>query len=358
MPRLIPDDALVEITARTQGGRFLMRPTEALNRRILGILGRALHLYPVALYAFAFLSNHYHLLARARDGAALSNFLRYFNGCVAKAIQAETGWTFRVWHRRSSVIQVIDDDAAVARLRYILAHGAKEGLVVSPLEWPGLTCARALSGMEELVGRWSNQTKASRIRATGREPEPFEVERTYPIVLAPLPAWAALSVDERRAKVKEMVTDIERDARLQHPIPLGPHAVRAQDPFAAAAPPKRARMPAAHASTLANYLRFVAARRALLEAYRSTTRELERRSDNLLPAPGFLPAFFHSRGQSAIDEAARPALVIMSRRPGAPPSQTSLRRAYRARHAKPSTRALRPSPSLAAKRPSRRSAPG
>lgn len=361
MPRLIPDDALVEITMRTQGGRFLLRPAEKLDRRILGILGRALHLYPVTLYAFAFLSNHYHMMVRALDGAALSSFLRYFNGSVAKATKEETGWDLRVWQRRASVIEVIDNDAAADRMRYILAHGAKEGLVASPLEWPGLTCARALTGAEELVGRWRSQTKISRIRATGREPIDSEVERVYPIVLAPLPGWEAFTVEERRVKAADMVADIERDARLHHPVPLGVSAVGAQSPFGRSAEPKRNRAPCVHSSTLAGYLAFRAARKALVDAYRAGTEELKQGRDAWLPASTFLPAVLYCRGEpmpyvgftpppdpSAATSRGRTAGWSSTRRPRASP----------ARLAESSPRAPRPSGSPAAPRPLRRSAPG
>jgi hypothetical protein len=45
-------------------------------------------------------------------------------------------------HRQRSCrsIVVADEKAALARLRYILAHGAKEGLVKKPADWPGPNC--------------------------------------------------------------------------------------------------------------------------------------------------------------------------------------------------------------------------
>ncbi len=49
---------LVEITSRTQHGRFLMCPSEKVNDLILGVLGRAQAMYNIALHAFIFMSNH------------------------------------------------------------------------------------------------------------------------------------------------------------------------------------------------------------------------------------------------------------------------------------------------------------
>jgi len=47
--------------------------------------------------------------------------------------------------RRYRSIVVADEKAAHARLRYILAHGAKEGPVGKSAEWPGLNCIVALT---------------------------------------------------------------------------------------------------------------------------------------------------------------------------------------------------------------------
>ena len=48
---------LVEITSRTQHGRFLMCPSEKINDLILRVLGQAQAMYGVALHSFCFLSN-------------------------------------------------------------------------------------------------------------------------------------------------------------------------------------------------------------------------------------------------------------------------------------------------------------
>ncbi|PTL74953.1 hypothetical protein DAT35_57475 [Vitiosangium sp. GDMCC 1.1324] len=45
-----------------------------------------------------------------------------------------------------SVPPVLDDEALVGRLRYVLTHGVKEGLVERSAEWPGLTCLPQLLG--------------------------------------------------------------------------------------------------------------------------------------------------------------------------------------------------------------------
>ena len=53
--RYIPDGgALVEVTCRTLHRRFLLRPSQALNEIVLGVLARAQRMYPIRCCGFAF----------------------------------------------------------------------------------------------------------------------------------------------------------------------------------------------------------------------------------------------------------------------------------------------------------------
>ncbi len=83
--RFIPTGgSLVEVTSRTLQGRHLLRPSRKLNRMILGVLGRAQRKYPVDVHAFAFLSNHYHLLLSVPDAKRLAEFMNFLNGNLAR----------------------------------------------------------------------------------------------------------------------------------------------------------------------------------------------------------------------------------------------------------------------------------
>lgn len=62
----------MEVTTRTFQSRLLLTPKPLLNRIILGVLARASHRHGVGIVAFAFLSNHYHLLAWIDDSRQLA----------------------------------------------------------------------------------------------------------------------------------------------------------------------------------------------------------------------------------------------------------------------------------------------
>ena len=264
---------LVEVTIRTIAAMLLCRPSERLNQRILGVMGRALALYPVALHAFVFMSNHWHALLTTPDGETLARFVQHVNSNVAKAIKEETGWTGRVWQRRAANIAVLDDDAAEDRLRYVLAHGVKEGLVERSEDWPGVNCVSALLGRERLVGRWA--TKKGRKR----------VVETYFIDLAPLPGWRVLREEQRLHRVRRMLAGIQRDAaaaRGEAPA-LGRAAVLAQDPLDRPTRSKHGAAPPCHTTERHRRDAFKAGREHLCAAY-AAARERRWRREHEAPA--------------------------------------------------------------------------
>lgn len=58
--RYIPEGgALVEITSRTVGGRYLLKPSAEVNEAVVGVLARAQRFYEVPMHALVFMSNHY-----------------------------------------------------------------------------------------------------------------------------------------------------------------------------------------------------------------------------------------------------------------------------------------------------------
>jgi transposase IS200 family protein len=154
--RFVPEGgALVEVTTRTIQSRLLLRPSPATNEVVLGVLGRAQRLYPVRLCAFVFAGNHYHLLLRVDTAKQLRDFMTYFNSNLARELARLVRWRDKVWSRRYTAIVVSEEEAAQReRLKYVLAHGAKEGLVERPRDWPGVHSVRALLEDEPLDGYW------------------------------------------------------------------------------------------------------------------------------------------------------------------------------------------------------------
>ena len=149
------------LTIRCLQGRLFLRPSERTNEVIGGVLARAVRLAGVELFAFVFASNHLHLLVRA-PRRNVSQFMQHLLTNLSKKVGAIVGWRGAFWERRYSAEPVLDDEALLGRIRYILSHGVKEGYVATCRDWPGLS---SLSMMLEDVPRryrwfhWSDRWK-------------------------------------------------------------------------------------------------------------------------------------------------------------------------------------------------------
>jgi hypothetical protein len=126
---------------------------------------------------------------------------------------------------------VLDDGAAEGRLRYIVAHGVKEGLVRRPEEWPGLSCLEFLrSGgvMRAHFFHWARRWSGGVVKGgAGLLEARWAEEET--LVLAPLPSWVGLTAEARRARVEGLTEDIAREWAGRHRVKGAP-AVLAERP--------------------------------------------------------------------------------------------------------------------------------
>ena len=173
--RFVPKGAMVEITLRTVHGRFLLRPSRALNDVVVGVIGRAQRKYEMRIHAIAVLSNHLHLALSPDSAQHLASFMAYVGSNLAREIGALQGWRDKIWARRYRAIAVSDEEEAqVERLAYILGQGVKEGLVERPQHWPGVHCARALLSGTRLEGTWIDRTRLYESRRRGESTKPQE----------------------------------------------------------------------------------------------------------------------------------------------------------------------------------------
>jgi hypothetical protein len=130
----------VEVTCRSLHSRLLFCPRPLMNEIILGTHARAKQRHKVRVCFFVCNSNHMHLPLWTEDARELSRFMGYFLSKLAREVGRLTGWKEKIFGRRYQSIVVSDEEEAqIARLRYGLAHGAKEDLVDRPVRLGG-TC--------------------------------------------------------------------------------------------------------------------------------------------------------------------------------------------------------------------------
>jgi REP element-mobilizing transposase RayT len=295
--RFIPDHgALVEVTCRALHSRLLFRPSPALNEIIVGALARAKSRYPVRICAFAFLSNHFHLLLDVDDAEQLSHFMGYFNSKLAREVGRLTGWRQKIFGRRYQAIVVSSEDAAqIERLKYVLSHGVKEGLVERTREWPGVHAVQALTEGKVLEGYWFDRQQEYAARRRREDFRRLEYATRETLVLDPLPCWRHLSKEQRRRLVTALVEEIEAEAAAHRERtgikPPGPAAILTQNPHRQPLKSKKSPAPAFHAASQAVrrelrglYYEFVAAYREAAEKLRAGNRQAS------FPVGSFPPA--------------------------------------------------------------------
>jgi putative transposase len=295
--RHIPQGHLVEVTCRTIQGRYLLRPTPLSSDIILGVIGRAQRLYNVEIHSLTFLSSHMHLLLSPQDAWHLARFMNHVNGNIAKKIGSLVGWQEKFWSRRYRAVVVSDEEAAqLARLRYHLAQGCKEGLVASPMDWPGASSTTALlEGSMQLQGHWYKHTKAETTQKRGAKLFRQESAEPETVLLTPLPCWRHLPPSEYRRRVADLVAGIEQETTEVHQqagtTPAGALWVMRQDPHTRPKLLQRSPAPAFHAATQKAYRLLKVAYSVFLAAYRAAAERLRRGEQGVaFPAGCFPPA--------------------------------------------------------------------
>ncbi len=177
---------------------------------------------------------HYHLLAAVREQQDLSRFMAHFSCNLSKEIGRLRGWRGTMWERRYDAI-VVGREAEWARLKYSLGHGPKEGLVESPLRWPGIHAARHLVHGEPLEGCWFNRSKEWAAANRGQAFGAYDFATRYSICFAQLPAFRHLTQEEYQDRVAGLIREIEEECERKRDgnSVAGIEKILSQDPFEA-----------------------------------------------------------------------------------------------------------------------------
>ncbi len=245
------DEGMYFVTARTFQGRMLLSPSAQLNEAVGGVLARGVALSGIELHAFVVVSNHLHLLVTAK-GAKLSEFMKYVLCNTSKKVGRLVNWSGSLWERRFAVAPVLDDASAEDRIRYIVSHGVKEGLVRRPEQWPGLSCLTLLRDGGSAVYRffhWARRWKKGVLRKGGSNLWSEEWADAVSLTLVPIPSWRSLTRRAISRRVERLVEDIVKTGKAFHKSVLGAKAVQNQHPHWRPRKVKKSIQPNCHAAT-------------------------------------------------------------------------------------------------------------
>lgn len=255
-------------TVRCLQGRLLLRPSKQTNLVLGGVLARAARRSEVELFAFTFASNHLHLLLRAPKNN-LPQFMQYLLTNISKKVGALVGWRGAFWERRYSAEPVLDEEALLSRVRYIISHGVKEGLVRTCQEWPGLSSLPELLGARPRQFSWFDWSRRWGLRSGKGVAPRFDDRFAEPetLELTPLPLVRFARKSAWRRFIRRALEAIKQQGRRAHPRVLGRAGVLAQDPQHRPDRPERSRRPWCHAVSASLRVAFIERYRAFRAAF-------------------------------------------------------------------------------------------
>lgn len=291
-------DLVYEVTIDTIQGRYLLRPSREVRDLILGVVGRAQERYDaIRLYAFVFTRNRATLLLSSGDEELLPKFMAYVAGEISRKLGRLLDWSGKLWASRYRALPILDEEAIIARLRFVLAQGVHEGLVASPRAWPGASCVPALLGPMNLEGAWVDRDREARLRGQGLDPPAAAYVHPYRVVLTPIPAWAELPRPELVARYQAIIEAIEREHLVTGAGPvLDPVELQRQDPFTRPASlPTRGLARFCHATYKAVVDAFGAAYQRFRAAFLAAARALAARPSATATLVAEFPAGCHPR---------------------------------------------------------------
>lgn len=265
------------ITTRCLESRFFLKPTTALNQRVGFWLATALDRFPgIRLHAVYAASNHLHLIVTDLDGS-LSTFGGFFLGRLAKDVNQLLDRLGPVFHRRFSAEPILDDDALVERIAYLVCNPIADRLTHTWRRWPGVLywyedgSAESHSFQRLDAHAYTAARSAVHSPSSVRQRDFF---RTATLRLSkPTGRDGRIVAPGRvRGAVDARAAALTRQLRGQ-PV-LGHTGVLARSPHDRPTRSERSPRPLCHASRLDVREAFRCAWRALVTAYRSAAARL------------------------------------------------------------------------------------
>ena len=226
-------DTVHFITNRTEHEMLFLLPTEQITEIIQCWFARALCLFGQGLeiYAFIFLSNHFHILCNDTKGT-LAAFMWYFQGNVAKAINREIGRKGRFWSREYDDVAVSGDAELIDRYAYTIGNAVKAGLVDKSEEWIGWSSLEGAMSDGRYSFEMLNRTKLHNATRRGQKVDVSKFYEKWEFELTPPPFLEGKTDSERKRFIKDLMKAAETEYRAKrgNKPPLGVKNILNQNP--------------------------------------------------------------------------------------------------------------------------------
>ena len=202
------------ITNRCEHEMLLLLPTDRITEIIQCWFARALCLYGkgIEIYAFVFLSNHWHILCRDTRGT-LAAFMWYFQGNIARAINKELDRHGRFWSREYDDVEVDGDNEFIDRYAYTIGNSVKAGLVDKSDEWPGWSSLEGTLSDGKYCFEMLNRTKLHNATRRGQKVDPSKFIEKWEFELSIPPLLKDKTDVERKRYIRKLMKAAETHYR-------------------------------------------------------------------------------------------------------------------------------------------------
>jgi REP element-mobilizing transposase RayT len=229
--RIFEADDIFFVTNRCLEAMFLLRPDDdgECQRICLACLAWAAKKHEVEIFAYVFMSNHFHLLVRALK-MNLSAFMRDFQRELASRINRHRNRCGTVFPRPYDAPKILGDEMFLEKLKYIVNNPCLSDLVRHPKDWPSVSSWQSHHTGEAGVGRLIDYKELRRLRRKDPSAPREDAMRHDKLELARPPMWADESDEEVRelvsALVEEQATELQKERARKRNKVIGPTKVK------------------------------------------------------------------------------------------------------------------------------------
>jgi REP element-mobilizing transposase RayT len=234
--RIWNPDHVYFVTNRCEQERLFLLPRPEIRKQIGAWLAKSLaeHGDGIELYAFVFLSNHFHLLLRDTKGK-LPELMWYFQLNLAKAVNRQLDRHGHFFSREYDAAPVLTDDDFENRYAYVVTNAVKAGLLARARGGPFFSSLEMALEERVLEFEWVDKTRLHELTRRGRRVTDLAVTRVYRLELTIPPAWGGWTGARRKKRIEGLVESSEarygRERRAEGKSFLGVRRILEQSPL-------------------------------------------------------------------------------------------------------------------------------
>jgi len=137
MPRIVRglgDEVVYHVINRGNGGREVFHK-EKDYEAFVRLMKEAKDRYPVKLYGYCLMPNHFHMAVRPKKGEELSKWMQWLMTSHVRRYHSHYESSGHVWQGRYKSFMVQEDKHLLMVLRYIEGNPGRAKMVASAKEW-------------------------------------------------------------------------------------------------------------------------------------------------------------------------------------------------------------------------------